>query len=78
MERITSGVLLAVLLTAFLYASVVIVELAGDDARPVFVANVVDGDTVELLGGRHARPVGYSTYGLSKPLRALAQKPLPI
>jgi endonuclease YncB( thermonuclease family) len=39
---------LILLLTAFLYASVVIVEMPDDNARPVFVANVVDGDTVEV------------------------------
>ena len=67
---------LILLLTAFLYASVVIVELADGDARPVFVANVVDGDTVEVSDGRRVRLVGYDAYELSEPLGARARQEL--
>jgi hypothetical protein len=67
---------LALLLVAHLYASVIIVEVPDDDASPVFVANVVDGDTVELLDGRRVRPVGYDAYELSEPLGALARQEL--
>jgi hypothetical protein len=71
------GVMLAILLAAFLYASaVVIVEVSDVDARPVFVASVVDGDTVELAGGRRVRLVGYDAYELSEPLGALARQEL--
>jgi len=73
MERFTSA---GVLLTAFLYASVVIVEPADSNARPVFVANVVDGDTVELADGRRVRLVGYNAYELSEPPGALARREL--
>ncbi len=59
-----------------LYASVVIVEVPDDDARPVFVVNVVDGDTVELSDGRRVRLVGYDAYELSEPLGALARQEL--
>jgi len=67
---------LALLLVAHLYASVVIVEVPDDDARPVFVANVVDGDTVELADGRRVRLVGYDAYELSEPLGARARQEL--
>jgi hypothetical protein len=68
---------LALLLVAHLYASaVVIIEMPDDDARPVFVVNVVDGDTVELSGGRRVRLVGYDAYELSEPLGRLARDEL--
>jgi hypothetical protein len=67
---------LILLLTAFLYASVVIVEMPDDDARPVFVANVVDGDTVEVSDSRRVRLVGYDAYELSEPLGARARQEL--
>jgi endonuclease YncB( thermonuclease family) len=68
---------LALLLAAHLYASVaVVIEMPDNDARPVFVANVVDGDTVELSDGRRVRPVGYDAYELSEPLGALARQEL--
>jgi hypothetical protein len=69
------GFVLALLLVAHLYASVIIVEVPDDDARPVFVANVVDGDTVELAD-RCVRLVGYDAYELSEPLGALARQEL--
>jgi len=73
----SAGVILAVLLAASLYAaSVIVVEVPDDDARPVFVANVVDGDTVELAD-RRVRLVGYDTYELSEqPLGRLARDEL--
>jgi endonuclease YncB( thermonuclease family) len=56
---------LALLLVAHLYASVVVViEMPDDDARPVFIRDVVDGDTVELADGRRVRLVGYDAYEL--------------
>jgi hypothetical protein len=61
-----AGVMLAILLTAFLYASVVIVEVPDDDATPVFIRYVIDGDTVELVDGRRVRLVGYDAYELSE------------
>ncbi len=67
---------LALLLTTFLYASVVIIEVLDDDARPVFITRVVDGDTVELADGRRVRLVGYDAYELSEPLGALARQEL--
>jgi hypothetical protein len=68
--------MLMILLATFLYASVVIVEVSDDDAKPVFVANVVDGDTVELSDGRRVRLVGYDAYELSEPLGARARQEL--
>jgi hypothetical protein len=68
---------LALLSAAHLYAaSVVIVEVPDDDAKPVFIRDVVDGDTVELLDGRRVRLVGYDAYELSEPLGALARRAL--
>ncbi len=71
------GVVLMISLAAFLYASVVVViEVPDGDAEPVFVVNVVDGDTVELSDGRRVRLVGYDAYELSEPLGALARQEL--
>jgi hypothetical protein len=68
---------LALLLVAHLYASVVVViEMPDDDARPVLITGVVDGDTVDVSGGRRVRLVGYDAYGLSEPLGALARQEL--
>ena len=68
---------LALLLAVHLYASVVVVvEMPDDDARPVLITGVVDGDTVELLGGQRVRLVGYNAYELSEPLGALARQEL--
>ncbi len=68
---------MALLLAALLYASVVvIIEVPDDDARPVVIRNVIDGDTVELLDGRRVRLVGYDAYELSEPLGALARQEL--
>jgi endonuclease YncB( thermonuclease family) len=67
---------LALLLVVHLYASVVIVEVPDDDVSLVYVANVVDGDTVELLDGRRVRLVGYDAYELSEPLGARARQEL--
>ncbi len=67
---------LAPLLVAHLYASVVIVEVPDDDTKPVVIRNVVDGDTVELSDGRRVRLVGYDAYELSEPLGALARQEL--
>jgi hypothetical protein len=70
------GVVLMISLAAFLYASVVVViEVPDDDARLVFVVNVVDGDTVDLAD-RRVRLVGYDAYELSEPLGALARQEL--
>jgi hypothetical protein len=67
---------LLILSAALLYASVVvIVEVPDDDARPVFIRDVVDGDTVELAD-RRVRLVGYDAYELSEPLGALARQEL--
>ncbi len=69
--------MIALLLAAHLYAaSVVIVEVPDDDARPVVIRNVIDGDTVELSDGRRVRLVGYDAYELSEPLGALAGQEL--
>jgi hypothetical protein len=65
-----------ILLAAFLYASVVIVEVPDDDARPVLITGVVDGDTVDVSGGRRVRLVGYDAYELSEPLGTLARQEL--
>jgi endonuclease YncB( thermonuclease family) len=60
---------LALLLVAHLYASVVVViEMPDNDAKPVFIRDVVDGDTVDMSGGRRVRLVGYDAYELSEPL----------
>jgi hypothetical protein len=68
---------LLILSAALLYASVVaIVEVPDDDAKLVYVANVVDGDTVELADGRRVRLVGYDAYELSEPLGARARQEL--
>jgi hypothetical protein len=68
---------LTLLLVAHLYASVVVViEMPDDDASPVFVAGVVDGDTLELADGRRVRLVGYDAYELSEPLGARARQEL--
>jgi hypothetical protein len=67
---------LALLLVAHLYASVVVViEMPDNDARPVFIRDVVDGDTVELAD-RRVRLVGYDAYELSEPLGARARQEL--
>ena len=69
--------MLALLLVTHLYASVVVViEMPDDDARPVFIRDVVDGDTVELADGRRVRLVGYDAYELSEPLGARAKQEL--
>jgi hypothetical protein len=66
-----------ILLAAFLYASVVVViEVPDGDARPVLITGVVDGDTVDVSGGRRVRLVGYDTYELSEPLGARARQEL--
>ena len=67
---------LALLLVAHLYASVVIVEVPDNDAKPVFIRDAVDGDTVDVSGGRRVRLVGYDAYELSEPLGALARQEL--
>jgi len=68
---------LALLLVAHLYASVVVViEVSDDDARLVFIRDVVDGDTVELADGQRVRLVGYDAYELSEPLGARARQEL--
>jgi hypothetical protein len=64
------------LLAAPLYASVVIVEVPDDDAKPVFIRDMVDGDTVEPADGQRVRLVGYDAYELSEPLGALARQEL--
>jgi len=77
MGQITSAwAVLTILLAAHLHASVVIVEVPDDDAVPVHVVNVVDGDTVELSDGRRLRLVGYDAYELSEPLGAPAKQEL--
>jgi hypothetical protein len=71
------GLALAVLLSASLHAaSVIIVEVPDDDAIPVTIKNVVDGDTVELRDGRRVRLVGYDAYELTESLGALARRAL--
>jgi len=73
----SAGVILAVLLAASLYAaSVIVVEVPDDDAKPVVIRNVIDGDTVELSDGRRVRLVGYDAYELSEPLGRLARDEL--
>jgi hypothetical protein len=68
--------MLALLLVAHLYASIVVViEMPDDDARPVFIRDVVDCDTVELAD-RRVRLVGYDAFELSEPLGALARQEL--
>jgi hypothetical protein len=67
---------LALLSAALLYASVIIVEVPDDDATPVAIRNVIDGDTVELADGRRVRLVGYDAYELSEPLGQLAKRAL--
>ncbi len=69
--------MIALLLAAHLYASVVVVvEVPDDDAEPVHITRVVDGDTVELANGRRVRLVGYDAYELSEPLGTLARQEL--
>ena len=75
-QTTSAWVVLTILLAASLYASVVIVEVPDDDAVPVYVANVVDGDTVELSDGRRVRLVGYDAYELSEPLGVPARQEL--
>ena len=75
-QTTSAGVVLMILLAAFLYASVVIVEVPDDDARPILITGVVDGDTVDVSGGRRVRLVGYDAYELSEPLGALARQAL--
>ncbi len=75
-QTTSAGVVLMILLAAFLYASVVIVEMPDDDAKPVVIRNVIDGDTVELADGRRVRLVGYDAYELSEPLGTLARQEL--
>jgi hypothetical protein len=75
-ETASAGVVLMILLAALLCASVVIVEVPDDDARPVFIKDVVDGDTVELADGRRVRLVGYDAYELSEPLGSRARQEL--
>jgi hypothetical protein len=67
---------LTLLLAAHLYALVVIIEMPDDDAAPVFIRDVVDGDTVALADGRRVRLVGYDAYELTEPLGALARQEL--
>jgi len=68
---------LALLLAAHLYASVVVViEMPDGDAKPVFIRDVVDGDMVELADGRRVRLVGYDAFELSEPLGRLARDEL--
>jgi hypothetical protein len=67
---------LALLLAALLYASVVIVEVPDDDARPVLITGVADGDTVDVSGDRRVRLVGYDAYEQSEPLGRLARDEL--
>ncbi len=64
------------ILSALLYASVVIVEVPDGDAEPIFIRDVLDGDTVRLVDGRRVRLVGYDAYELSEPLGTLARQEL--
>ncbi len=64
------------MLAALLHAAVVIVEVPDDDAVPVVIADVVDGDTVKLKDGRRIRMVGYDAYELSEPLGVQAKQEL--
>jgi hypothetical protein len=75
-QAASAGVVLMVLLAAFLYASVVIVEVPDGDAAPAVIRSVVDGDTVELSDGRRVRLVGYDAYELSEPLGQMARQKL--
>jgi hypothetical protein len=64
------------LLVAFLHASVVvIIEVSDDDAEPIHITRVADGDTVELAD-RRIRLVGFDTYEMSEPLGRLARDEL--
>jgi hypothetical protein len=77
MKCITSaGVVLKILLAALIHAAVVIVEVPDDDAVPVAVADVVDGDTVKLKDGGRIRMVGYDAYELTEQLGMQAKQEL--